>query len=98
MNTKIAVTHNADHHRYEVHVSGRLAGFARYQLPDDDHVDFTHTQIDDVFSGQGLAGQLVTEAIADVQRQGKRVIPHCPYVAKWLGERRAYDAIVDPPS
>lgn len=93
----ISVVHNPDRNRYEVRSGDIVAGFTTYQLSDDDHVDFTHTEVDDVFSGQGLAGRLVSEAIADVQQRGKRVVPHCSYVAKWLTEHDEYDEIIDWP-
>ncbi|MGB9011803.1 MAG: GNAT family N-acetyltransferase [Aeromicrobium sp.] len=97
MSDEITVTQNLGENRYEVHSSGTLAGFAEYQLPDEEHVDFTHTTVDDDFSGEGLAERLVAEAIADVQQRGKRVVPHCSYVAKWLTEHPEHDDIVDWP-
>lgn len=97
MTDQITVNFNSDQSRYEVFSGDALAGFAEVRLPDDQHVDFTHTEVDEAFSGQGLAGQLVAEAIADVQSTGKRVIPHCSYVAKWLTKHPEYDEIVDQP-
>lgn len=97
MSDEITVTQNPDENRYEVHSGDTLAGFAEYQLPDDEHVDFTHTKVDEAFSGEGLAGRLVAEAVADVQQRGKRIVPHCSYVAKWLSEHPEHEEIVDWP-
>ena len=45
---------------------------------------------------RSLAGELVAAALADVREQGKRIIAHCPYVARWLTRHPEYDDITDP--
>lgn len=97
MSDKITVTHHHDANRYEVHSGDTLAGFAEYRLPDDEHVDFTRTKVDDAFSGEGLAERLVAEAVADVRQRGKRIVPHCSYVANWLTEHPEHEEIIDWP-
>lgn len=94
----ITIVHAPEMHRYEIRDGEDLAGFAQYRLPDDVHVDFVHTEVDDSYAGQGLAGRVVEFALADVRAQGKRIIPHCPYVAKWLTKHHEYDDINDWPA
>ncbi|MBQ1088581.1 N-acetyltransferase [Streptomyces sp. B93] len=36
------------------------------------------------FAGQGLVPQLVQQALDDVRASGMRIVPVCPYVAKFL--------------
>ena len=93
---EITYVHAPEHHRYEIRDGAELAGFTQYRLPDDEHVDFVHTEVDDKYAGQGLAGGVVEFALADVRAQGKRIIAHCPYVAKWLTKHPEYDDITDP--
>lgn len=101
----IDYVHEPDQHRYEIRDLGAddggtdaLAGFAEYRLPDDVHVDFVHTEVDDAYAGQGLASHVVAFALADVRAQGKRIIPHCPYVASWINKHPGeYDDITDWP-
>lgn len=96
--SNISYVHVPDLHRYEIRDGDvTLAGFAEYVLPDDDHVDFVHTEVDDAYGGQGLAGGVVEFALADVRAQGKRIIAHCPYVAKWISKHPEYDDITDTP-
>ncbi|MCL2543581.1 MAG: N-acetyltransferase [Nocardioidaceae bacterium] len=91
--------HAPDLHRYEIRDDDAVAGFAEYRLPDDVHVDFVHTEVDDAYEGQGLASGLVAFALADVREQGKRIVPHCPYVARWIKKHAGeYDDIVDWPT
>jgi hypothetical protein len=92
----IDFVHAPDHHRFEIHDDGRLIGLTQYVRPDDVHVDFVHTEVDDAYGGQGLASRLVAFALADVRSSGKRIIAHCPYVASWLTKHPEYDDITDP--
>jgi predicted GNAT family acetyltransferase len=82
-------------HRYTVEVDGKAAGFTAYRDRDDRRV-FFHTEIDDAFAGQGLAAILVREALDDVRAAGKRIVPVCPYVAKFLKKTDDYADITDP--
>ncbi|WP_409056310.1 GNAT family N-acetyltransferase [Streptomyces sp. SYP-A7185] len=82
-------------HRYEVLVDEKTAGFTAYRDREQQRV-FFHTEIDDAFAGQGLASILVREALTDVRAAGLRLVPICPYVAKFLQKHREFDDITDP--
>ncbi len=77
----VTVRDNPDQHRYEILVDDQLAGFGDYKLSPG-RIAFTHTEVDDAFAGQGLAGQLVADELADARRRGLAVLPFCPYVRK----------------
>lgn len=93
----VTVAQNTAQHRYEIRVGGAPAGFAQYLTHDRTHLDFVHTEIDDAYAGQGLAGVLVRSALDDVRAQGKRAIPHCPFVASYIRKHPEYDDITDWP-
>ncbi|CAG6394748.1 N-acetyltransferase [Streptomyces cocklensis] len=82
-------------HRYEIMVDGKIAGLTAYRDHHDRRV-FHHTEIDDAFAGQGLASILVQEALTDVRRSGKRIVPVCPYVAKFLKKHDEFADIAEP--
>ncbi|MEV0493350.1 GNAT family N-acetyltransferase [Streptomyces atratus] len=82
-------------HRYEILVDGKRAGLTAYRDRDAQRV-FYHTEVDDAFAGQGLASQLVKEALTDVRNSGKRIVPVCPYVAKYLKKHDEFADITDP--
>jgi predicted GNAT family acetyltransferase len=82
-------------HRYEIEADGERAGFTVYRDRGDRRV-FYHTEIDDAFAGRGLAGRLVTEALADVRAAGLRVVPVCPYVASFLTKHPEFADLADP--
>ncbi|MFF4548694.1 GNAT family N-acetyltransferase [Streptomyces sp. NPDC001435] len=82
-------------HRYEIKVDGERAGLTAYRDRGEQRV-FFHTEIDDAHAGQGLAGQLVQQALTDVRALGKRIVPVCPYVAKFLLKHEEFADITDP--
>ncbi|WP_408896065.1 GNAT family N-acetyltransferase [Nocardioides sp. R1-1] len=95
-NSTIAYVHVPERHRYEIRDGETLVGFTQYRLPDEEHVDFVHTEVDDAYGGRGLAGDLVAMALADVRGQGKRIHAHCPYVARWITKHEEFADITDP--
>ncbi|MFF3905832.1 GNAT family N-acetyltransferase [Streptomyces sp. NPDC001848] len=81
--------------RYEILVDGTRAGLTAYRDRGEQRV-FYHTEVDDAFAGQGLASQLVQQALTDVRASGKRIVPVCPYVAKFLKKHEEFADITDP--
>ncbi|MDX3763282.1 GNAT family N-acetyltransferase [Streptomyces mirabilis] len=82
-------------HHYEILVAGETAGLTAYLDRDDQRV-FYHTEIDDAFAGQGLASLLVQQALTDTRAAGKRIVPVCPYVAKFLKKHGEFADLADP--
>ncbi|WP_154604767.1 MULTISPECIES: GNAT family N-acetyltransferase [Arthrobacter] len=79
----VSMTRNDGRHRYELHEADKLAVVIVFQdLPG--HVDLIHTETQDGFEGRGLAKVLVRYALDDVVASGKRIIPHCSYVARFV--------------
>jgi len=81
--TAVTITRNDDASRYEIRSDDVLAGFAEFELRPG-AVRFTHTEIDPAFQGQGLAGKLAADALADAAASGDAIVPLCPYIAKYL--------------
>jgi len=78
-----------DRHRFEIHVSGDLAGFTVYRAQGDRYA-FTHTEIDPRFSGGGLASILVRDALDEMRRRGVAVLPYCPFVRRYISRHPNY--------
>jgi len=89
------VTHAPDLHRYEIRVDGELAGFTQYLDRDAQRV-FYHTEVDEAFAGQGLASVLVRQALTETREAGRRVVPVCPYVAKFVQRHEEFADVTDP--
>ncbi|MFF0485325.1 GNAT family N-acetyltransferase [Streptomyces sp. NPDC004435] len=93
--TSPVVRRVGERHRYEILVDGERAGLTAYRDRDDRRV-FFHTEIDDAYAGRGLAGILVEQALTDVRAAGMRIVPVCPYVAKFLKKHEEFADITDP--
>ncbi len=87
--------------RFEVHVDGRLAGFAEYRAKrhgdGPDLLVFTHTEIGDAFEGRGLGSVLVRTALDSARDRGLAVRPDCTFVRAYIARHpEAYLDLVPP--
>ncbi|MFJ3307520.1 GNAT family N-acetyltransferase [Streptomyces sp. NPDC086549] len=92
--TAPVVEHREAKNRYDILVDGKRAGLTAYRDRGEQRV-FYHTEVDEAFAGQGLASQLVQEALTDVRNSGKRIVPVCPYVTKFLTKHQEFADITD---
>ncbi|MFW0775482.1 GNAT family N-acetyltransferase [Paenarthrobacter nitroguajacolicus] len=93
----VTTVRNDKFHRYELHVDGELAVISQF-MDKPGHIDFIHTETKPGFNGQGLAKVLAHFALDDVVASGKRIIPHCPYIAAYLKKHEGYEQDVDWPA
>lgn len=92
--SETTVRDNPEKHRFEVFAGEERAGHSVYKDLDDQRI-FFHTKVFDEFGGQGLASVLTREALAQSVAEGKRIVPVCPYVVKWLEGHHDFDDSVD---
>lgn len=74
---------NSDEHRYELVLGDKVAGFAEYH-ESGNRVVFTHSEVDDAFSGRGLGKVLAAGALDDAVAREKVIVPVCPFIAAYL--------------
>src|SRR6478609_2039300 len=91
---KIEVRDNPSDQRYDVFVDGSLDGSTFYRTYPD-LVIFTHTEIDPAYEGRGVGSALARAALGDARRQGKHVIPQCPFIAGYIRRHDEYVDLVD---
>lgn len=89
------VVDNSTESRFEILVDGKVAGFADYRLLPT-KIIFTHTEVLPEHEGQGLAGKLVSHALQASADTGLRVVPSCPYVARYIERHPEFKDLVDP--
>ncbi|MEV6342470.1 NAD(+)/NADH kinase [Actinoplanes sp. NPDC051851] len=77
------VVDSFEHQRYEILLGGEVAGMLHYRRHDD-RVELLHTEVDQAFSGRGLAGRLASAALADARSRKTPVVAECPFVAGYL--------------
>lgn len=89
----IDVRDNPQRHRFELLVDGELAGLADYR-DRDGAVVVIHSEVDRRFRGQGLGETLARGTLDQLRERGVKVIPSCPFFAKFVAEHREYDDLV----
>jgi predicted GNAT family acetyltransferase len=92
METPVAVQHNAAAHRYEALVDGHLS-ICEYELAGGRMV-FTHTVVPPELRGRGIAEKLVRAVLADARQAGRKVVPECSYVAKFIERHKEYQPLL----
>jgi hypothetical protein len=90
---QIAITDDADSHRYVIHVDGRRAGLLQYRLHPKS-IELVHTEIYEEFEGRGLGSQLISFALQDARDRGLAVLPFCPFVNDYIQRHRQYVELV----
>lgn len=96
--TEPVVLRASDSSRFEICIGDVVAGIAAY-VDDGEQRIFHHTEVGDEFGGRGLAGTLVRQALIETRDAGRRIVPVCPYVRKWLashGDEAGLSGAVDP--
>lgn len=93
---KPAVRDNAAAHRFEAEVDGKLAT-AAYRR-EGDVIVFTHTEVPPELEGHGLGSQLVHAVLAAAREQGLKVVPMCPFVARYMRDHPDTQDLLAPAS
>jgi predicted GNAT family acetyltransferase len=89
----VSVADSPQQHRYEIRVDGDVAGFTAYRSRP--HViEFTHTEVEPRFEGQGLGSRLVGGALDDARARGLAVLPFCPFVRSFIARHDDYVELV----
>ncbi|RRR98108.1 bifunctional pirin family protein/GNAT family N-acetyltransferase [Glycomyces terrestris] len=83
--------------RYEIAVGGVRAGLTAYRDRGEQRI-FYHTEVDRAFARQGLAPVLVEQALHDARAAGRRIVPVCPYVARFVKKHPEFADAVDQPT
>ncbi len=78
--------HETDAGRYTLREGKELLATADYRI-NGNQISFHHTYTSPAYRGKGLAGEVVTYAVDDVEQNTTyRVVPMCWYVGKWFDE------------
>lgn len=80
---------NAEAGRYEILVSGEVAGYLTYHRTDE-RLIIPRTVTLPEHRGQGLASVLVRHVLDEARREGLGVTTSCWYVRDWLSAHPEY--------
>lgn len=65
-------------------------GEVTFSIAGDNLLILDHTFVEDDYRGQGLAEQLVAKVVAKARKEGKKIIPLCPFARKEFETKAEY--------
>lgn len=74
------VRHDEEGSRFVVDLDDEAEAYLSYEEVDDRTLDYTHTFVPERHRGQGIAEELVLDALEYAREAGRMIIPSCPYV------------------
>jgi predicted GNAT family acetyltransferase len=83
-------------HRYRLLLDGQELGFVEYDPVGELAILIKHTEVGSEFEGKGYGSELVRRVLDDVRRQGKTVLPICPYAINFIRRHPEYIEVVRP--
>jgi predicted GNAT family acetyltransferase len=95
MSESNSVADNAAASRFELWVEGQLCR-VDYRR-DGDVLALTHAEVPPALEGRGIGSRLVSGVLAIVRARGERVIPRCPFVARYLARHAEDGDLLAPP-
>lgn len=58
-----------------------------------DVIDAPHTEVDEEYGGQGIAGKLVDKLSEYARENNKKIIPTCPYIKNKFEKDDSYEDV-----
>lgn len=84
---------NTENHQYEFHI-GKLVPKIEYIKSKNGEIYLTHTEVPVQLEGKGVGSQLVEKVLKDIEQQGLRLVPLCPFVAGYIKKHPDWRRIV----
>jgi uncharacterized protein len=94
MTLEITVRDNSESRSYDAITAGQIVGSIVYERTGP-RIVFSHTVVEPAFRGQGIATQLVREALDDVRANGLTLTNYCGFVGDFLSAHPEYADLVD---
>lgn len=88
------VSDNEARSRYELPLGEEMA-FATYRDIPGARI-IAHTEVPLALRDQGIGGRLVRGLLDDIARRGLKVVPRCPFVARFIAENPEFADLVAP--
>jgi uncharacterized protein len=85
----LAIRHEPEARRFAADVAGKTA-YLTYRERDGRILDLDHTFVPPEHRGGGIASQLTVRALEYARERGCRVVPSCPFVAKYIERHPEY--------
>ena len=91
----IPLVQNEEKARFEIVIDG-LYAFVEYEIDEDGLVALVHTEADPGLAGKGAAAAVVEKTLLQLEKEGKQILPYCPYVFAYIKKHPEWKRIVHP--
>ncbi|HEY7671460.1 MAG TPA: GNAT family N-acetyltransferase [Gammaproteobacteria bacterium] len=91
----LEVRHEAARRRFVATAGTGREAVLEYRVAANGVLDYHHTFVPPEARGQGLASQLVSQALDHARDHGHKVRPSCPFVARFIAAHPEYAALVE---
>lgn len=92
-NMEYKLVDNKERKRYEYQLEQGVA-LVEY-IKTQNKIYLTHTEVPSRYEGQGIASSLVADALAEVEKDGLKLVPLCPYVASYIKRHPEWKKLLD---
>ncbi len=86
------VTDNAAQRRFELKVGDHLA--VAYYTLSPGVITFTHTEVPEALSGQGVGTRIARGALEQVRARGLKVVAECPFIAGFIRKNPEFATVL----
>ena len=93
--SELTVRDNPDRKRLEIELPDEAIAIAEYTLPAG-KIMFTHTEVPPAHEGQGIGTALIRAGLAAARERGLKVIPICPFFARYMQKHAEVQDLLDP--
>jgi uncharacterized protein len=91
----VSVRNDREAHLYDAYVDGKVVGTISYE-PIGSRMVLHHSYVHPNFRKQGVAGEMVRQALEDIRADGVKVSALCSFIVDFLKKNEAeYADIVD---
>lgn len=80
---------------YSSDEQGNITSEVTYPKVSEQTVVIDHTFVDSSLRGQGIAGKLMEETVAELRKSGRKARLSCSYAVRWFEEHPEYSDILD---
>lgn len=84
---------NSPENRYEFRIGEEIAKI-EYIKTKNNEIYLTHTEVPVSLEGRGIGSQLIEKTLQNIELQGLRLVPFCPFVAGYIQKHPDWRRIV----
>ena len=91
-NNELVLKDNTDRKQFELIVDGHTARIEYMIMANK--IFLTHTEVPRALEGKGVGSKIVKLAFDEIEKRGLKLIPLCPFVAKYLTKHPEWKKIL----